>query len=183
VFVQHWKQLGRKATSEDLDYIFSMVKESQSTVSAVRSATIKRTGTVAKTLRSPIIDGLSRAEKEKERSEQDGKFPIMEIFSDILSTIVSALVKEQSFAMEFLHLGSSTASGKSSYEEFVTVVDKSTWMQNLDKRRPPGLDKVASNDVLNAMERLFFWLPDELSALIEWCRALDPLYNPYPNGF
>src|SRR5271169_4679756 len=60
-FVTQWKSSGRKAITDDLELIFSMVKEPQSTVSAVRSASIKRAGSVAKTLRSPMADGASRA--------------------------------------------------------------------------------------------------------------------------
>src|SRR5271155_2989183 len=41
-FVSQWKTSGRRATSDELELIFSMVKDSQSTASAVRSASIKR---------------------------------------------------------------------------------------------------------------------------------------------
>src|SRR6266496_53465 len=88
-FVSQCKSSGRKATSDDLELIFSNVKEPQSTVSAVRSASIKRAGTVAKTLasRSPIADGLSRAERDRERNEQEGKLLVGEIFSEILAVV------------------------------------------------------------------------------------------------
>ena len=103
-FVTHLKQSGRKAISEDLEFIFSLIKEPQSTVSAVRSATIKRTGTVAKTLRSPMLDGSSRADKEKERAEQEGKLPVSEIFDDIVSSMVLAVTREETFILDFRRL-------------------------------------------------------------------------------
>ena len=175
-FVAQWKALGRKATSEDLDFIFSLVKEPQGAVSAVRSATIKRTGTVAKTLRSPIADGLLRGERERERQEQEGKVPVGEIFSEILSAVVPAATKEQSFAMEFLHLSPSTSTGKCSYETFVARADQGSWMQSLEKKRPTELNKVAARETLHVMEQLLFWLPEELSSIIDWCKAQDILY-------
>jgi hypothetical protein len=173
-FVTQWKSSGRKAITDDLELVFSMVKEPQSTVSAVRSASIKRAGTVAKTLRSPMVDGLSRAERDRERTEQEGKLPVGEIFSEILAVFVPAMVKEQNFIVEFLHL---STSGKS-FEEFISQGwDKTTWMQNLDKKRAPELDKNAAKEVANAMEQLLSWLPDELSSTVEWCRACDALYG------
>ena len=175
-FVSQWKSSARKAISDDLELIFSNVKEPQSTVSAVRSASIKRAGTVAKTLasRSPINDGLSRAERDRERSEQEGKLPVGEVFSEIMSVVIPAFVKEQSFIMVFLHL---SPSGKS-FEEFVRLgMDKTSWMRDLDKKRSPELDKNAAKEVMAAMEQLLSWLPDELSSMVEWCRTLDALYS------
>lgn len=172
-FVTQWKSSGRKATSDDLELIFSIVKEPQSTVSAIRSASIKRTSSVAKTLRSSHADGSSRAEKERERNEQEGKRPVGEIFNEILSTVVPAFVKEQSFVMEFLQL---SPSNKYTYEQFLSATDKKTWLRSLEKRRPPELDKTVAKYVLESMEQLFSWLPDELSSIVEWCRTLDALY-------
>ena len=173
MFVNQWKASGRKATSEELELIFSMAKESQGASSSVRSSSIKRTGT--KILRSPMMDdGASRAEKDRERNEQEGKVPVGEIFGDILSTVVPAFVKEQSFVMEFLQLSPSV---KHTYEQFLSTRDKMKWTVNLDKKRPPELDKSASKEVMNAMEQLLSWLPDELAALVEWCRTQDSLYS------
>jgi hypothetical protein len=39
------------------------------------------------------------------------------------------------------------------------------------------LDKNASKDVMDAMEALLSWLPDELTLLVEWCRNMDALYD------
>lgn len=153
-----------------------MVKEPQSTVSAVRSATIKRTGTVAKTLRSPLIDGIGRSEKERETKEQEGKIPVGEIFEEIVSAIVQATVQEQSFVMEFLHLSPAAPSGKGSYEDFITLGDKSSWQKSLNTKRPADLSKNSAKDTMHVMEQLLFWLPEEISSLIEWCRTSDALY-------
>jgi len=177
IFVAQWKTIGRKATSEDHEFIFSLVKEHQGAVSAVRSATIRRTGTVAKTLRSPMSDGLLRGEKERERQEQEGKIPVGEIFAAILSAIVPAATKEQSFAMEFLHLSPSISCGKCTYEEFLKRPDPVAWTQSLEKKRPQELNKIAAKETLEAMEQLLSWLPDELSSLIDWCKTLDTLYT------
>src|SRR5947207_1317204 len=50
-FVAQFKSIGRKNSSEDLEFIFSLVKEPSGTVSAVRSAAIKRTSTVSRVIR------------------------------------------------------------------------------------------------------------------------------------
>jgi len=175
-FVSQWKSVGRKATSDDHELIFSMVKEPQSTVSAVRSATIKRTGTVAKTLRTPLIEGIGRSEKERERNDQEGKIPVGEIFEQIVSAIVLAAVQEQSFVMEFLHLSPAASSGKGSYEDFITTGDKTSWKRSLDTKRPADLTKNSAKDTMHVMEQLLFWLSEELSSIIEWCRTSDALY-------
>jgi len=175
-YVSQWKSLGRKATADDLEFIFSMVKEPQSTVSAVRSATIKRTGTVAKTLRTPLIDGIGRSEKDRERNEQEGRLPVSQIFDEILSATVQAIVQEQSFAMEFLHLPPAASSGKGSYEDFITTGNKAAWQKSIATKRPAELNKTAARDKMHAMEQLLFLLPEELSSVIEWCRTSDALY-------
>jgi exocyst complex component 1 len=172
-FITQWKLSGRKATSDELELIFSMVKEPQSTVSAIRSASIKRTSSVAKTLRSSHADGSSRAEKERERNELEGKRPVGEIFGEILSAAVPAIVKEQSFIMEFLQL---SPSNKYTYEQFLSATDKKAWLRSLEKKRPPELDKAVAKNVLEAMEQLLSWLPEELSSVVEWCRTSDALY-------
>lgn len=175
-FVSQWKPSARKAISDDLELIFSNVKESQSSASTVRSASIKRAGSVAKTFasRSPIGDGLSRAERDRERNEQEGKLPVGEVFSEILSVVIPAFVKEQYFIVEFLHL---SPRGKS-FEKLISVgVDKTCRLQNLDKKRSPELDKNAAKEIMSAMEQLLSWLPDELSSIVEWCRTLDALYD------
>jgi hypothetical protein len=167
--------MGRKATYDELELIFSTFKDTQSTASAVRSVSIKRAGTVAKTLRSPMNDGLSRAERERERLEQEGKTPAGEILGEILEVFIPAMIKEQSFIAGFLHL----SPNPKSFEEFVAPgVDKSSWLRNLDKKRPPELDKNASKETMNTMDQLLSWLPDELSSIVEWCRTLDALYYP-----
>src|SRR5579859_5162512 len=177
-YVSQCKSFGRKATADDLEFIFSMVKEPQSTVSAVRSATIKRTGTVAKTLRSPLIDGIGRSEKDREAKEQEGKIPVGEIFQEIVSAIVQATVQEQSFVMEFLHLSPAASSGKGSYEDFVATGDKTSWQKSLNTKRPADLNKNSAKDTMHVMEQLLFWLPEELSSVTEWCRTSDALYRP-----
>jgi hypothetical protein len=106
-FVNQWKSGGRKATSEDLDFLFSYAKDSQTSLSSSRASSIKRSATAAKALRLSISDLASRAEKDRERTEQDGKVPVGEIFDEIFSALVPALIKEQSFIMEFLHLSPS----------------------------------------------------------------------------
>jgi exocyst complex component 1 len=175
-YVSQWKSLGRKATADDLEFIFSMVKEPQSTVSAVRSATIKRTGTVAKTLRTPLIEGIGRSEKDRERNEQEGRLPVGQIFDEILSAVVNAIVQEQSFAMEFLHLSPAASSGKGSYEDFITTGNKGGWKKSIDTKRAVESNKNAARDTVHVMEQLLFWLPEELSSIIEWCKSSDALY-------
>lgn len=175
-YVSQWKSLGRKATADDLEFIFSMVKEPQSTVSAVRSATIKRTGTVAKTLRTPLIEGIGRSEKDRERNEQEGRLPVGQIFDEILSAVVNAIVQEQSFAMEFLHLSPAASSGKGSYEDFITTGNKDGWKKSIDTKRAVESNKNAARDTIHVMEQLLFWLPEELSSIIEWCKSSDALY-------
>ena len=174
-FVAQWKASGRKATSDDLEVIFSFVKEPQGAVSTVRSATIKRTGTVAKSLRSPMADGVSRAEKERERKEQEGKLHVGEIFDEILSEIIPALVKEQTFLLEFLHLSPAVVAGKVTFEEFLAKSDKTRWVESLDKKRPVALDKTAAQETMHVMEQLLSWLPEELSSIVEWSRTMDAM--------
>jgi hypothetical protein len=50
-------------------------------------------------------------------------------------------------------------------------------MQMLDQKRPVELDKTAAKDTLHVMEQLLFWLPEELSTVIEWCRTSDSMYK------
>lgn len=173
-FVAQWKSSGRKATSDDLEFVFSNVKEPQGAVSAVRSATIKRTGTVAKSLRSPLADGISRADKDRERNEQEGMLPVGEIFDEIMSGVMTALIREQSFVLQFLQL-CPPADGKVSYEKFISTADKTGWLLTLDQKRPVELDKNSAKDTLHVMEQLLYWLPEELSNIIEWCRTFDAM--------
>ena len=86
------------------------------------------------------------------------------------------LIKEQSFVVQFLQL-SSTADRKASFEKFISTGDKTSWMQTLDQKRPVELDKTAAKDTLHVMEQLLFWLPEELSTVIEWCRTSDSMYK------
>jgi vacuolar-type H+-ATPase subunit C/Vma6 len=79
--------------------------------------------------------------------------------------------------MEFFHLSPNVASGKTTFEEHIKSTDKASWLQSLDKRRPPELEKTAAKATMDAMEKMLEWLPDELSPIIEWCRVSDALFT------
>jgi Exocyst complex component Sec3 len=126
-------------------------------------------------MRASIIESPSRGEKERGK-ERDKDRPVGEIFDEILSIVVPAFIREQSFIMEFLHL---SPSWKYTFEDFVATQDKNAWVRNLDTKRPPELDKAAATEVSGAMEQMLSWLPDELASLWEWCRTLDSMYAFY----
>jgi hypothetical protein len=122
-----------------------------------------------------MADGVGRAEKERERKEQEGKLPVGEIFDEILSEIIPAFVKEQTFLLEFLHLSPAVVAGKVTFEEHLAKSDKTRWVESLDKKRPVALDKTAAQETMHVMEQLLSWLPEELSSIVEWCRTMDAM--------
>jgi hypothetical protein len=91
-----------------------------------------------------------------------------------MSGVMTALIREQSFVLQFLQL-SPPADGKVSYEKFISTADKTGWLLTLDQKRPVELDKNSAKDTLHVMEQLLYWLPEELSNIIEWCRTFDAM--------
>ncbi|CAG8722305.1 34551_t:CDS:10, partial [Racocetra persica] len=100
--------------------------------------------------------------KQEFRDNGSGKIPLEESFNHCLRTIVPLIVNEQKFMADFFHLAKKDS--KSSF------YDSEVFLKDLDDNESEIMHKKL---LLEHMEKLFNFLPDELCAFIDYGCKLD----------
>lgn len=162
-FATNWKAFTRKSSVEENEMMFTAAKDLQST-STARSATIKRTNTIAKQIRSV---GRSSADPRVD----DGKLPGSEVFKIILDNLALVIANEQNFLVSFFHLASSQAVDLPDYVASKPML----FISSLDEHRQTEPNRVYTKERFLLMESIFGWIYSELVNLVEALIALDPM--------
>lgn len=163
-----WKRLARKATGEEHDALFtsSQEKEVDGLGTAARKLTVKRSQTLAKTLRSEKRLVLDKG--------QDAKLSPSECFTGALDETTPIVIMEQNFVVDFFHASSTDSS------DFVELVTASRPNDrrgtNLTARRPIEADRVMARKVSEIVETVFGSWSNDMQNLLDWATSADPLY-------
>lgn len=146
-------------------------KESERITSTVRTLTVKRSQTIAKSLRSPSSIEFSRDHSKKD--PQEGKIYPYEAFSGALEEMFRQVCREQNFVIEFFHLYSQT---NVSYEELVqSGTPESRHLGDLGKRRPVDQDRTLGRMVSEYIEEVFSFLLTDIGSFVDWAVKTDSL--------
>lgn len=175
-FVLPWKRMAREVTGDESELLFTsqIEKQTESRAAGVgRKLTVKRSGTLGKSLRSsPILgDNASRASIDK---VQSGKLYRYEVFGGILEELIPIISMEQNFVVEFFHV--------TSLEQFdfpdMVMASLPEERRGGDLKRPKIMDpdRDMARRVYQTMEEMFSFLPGELEdLLVKWALSADPL--------
>ena len=168
-----WKRVARKPTGDEGDLLFTSQIERQTDgiATTARKLTVKRSQTLAKSLRSPIGDNSSKTSVDK---ASDGRLQPYEVFAGALDEMIPIMSMEQNFIVEFFHV---TSLEQHDFPEAVAAATPDS-RQGSDLRRPRVMDpnRDLANLVVQSMEEVFSFFPADMQALVDWSLQVDPLY-------
>lgn len=164
-FAGQWRTAVKKATQEENEMIFTAARDHQ-TMGAARNATLKRSNTLAKQIRSVTST-------KPDKDVNDGKLPASEVFRIILDNLALILTNEQNFLTTFFHLSSTSAY---EFSDYVELDMKSRFsIAALDEHRQTEPNRTLAKERLLIMESIFGWLSSELTRLVDEFAKLDPI--------
>ncbi|RDW88973.1 hypothetical protein BP6252_01005 [Coleophoma cylindrospora] len=164
-----WKRIARKPTGEEGEVLFTSQSEKQAEgiATTARKLTVKRSQTLAKSLRSPIGDSKNNLDKA------DGRLQPYEVFGGALEEMIPIISMEQNFIVEFFHL--------SSLEQYdfpdAVALARPDDRRGGDLRRPKVMEpnRDIAKQVIQCMEEVYaFFFPD-MQNLVDWSLQADPL--------
>ncbi|KAI9838329.1 MAG: hypothetical protein M1819_005597 [Sarea resinae] len=167
-----WKRATRKATSEEQEILFtSAEKEAEGLATTARKLTVKRSQTLAKTLRATQSEGThTRVAGAK---TQDGKLYTFEAFAGALKEIIPLIFEEQNFVLDFFHVSSIE---NVDFADAVTAAPPAARRgTNLSAKRPVDPDKSMTRLLSHLMDDMFSFWAGDLQNLVDWAIAADPL--------
>jgi hypothetical protein len=166
-----WKNNARKPTGDEGELLFTSLQEKkeESITTTARKLTVKRSQTLARTLRSPLGEG-SRTNLEKSSS---GRALAYEVFAGVLDDLLPLVEMEQNFIVDFFH---ATSLEQADFPDVVAAArPRDRRGGDLRRHRLMEPDRELARRVTKAMEAIFSFLEKELTTLMEWVLSQDPL--------
>lgn len=167
-----WKRVARKPTGDEGDILFTsqVEKQTEGIATTARKLTVKRSQTLAKSLRSPIGDNNSKTNIDK---SSDGRLQPYEVFAGALDEMVPIMSMEQNFVVEFFHISSLEQ------HDFPDAVALATPDRRVggDLKRPRVMDpnRDLAKLVVQSMEEVYSFFSGDMQALVDWTIQADPL--------
>ncbi|KAL2755557.1 hypothetical protein ACRALDRAFT_2053070 [Sodiomyces alcalophilus JCM 7366] len=165
-----WKKNARKVTADDTaDLLFTSHAErkEEGIATTARRLTVKRSQTLAKTLRTPLDGSKSSA-----RPSETLSLPY-EVFASVLDDILPLVEMEQNFVVDFFH---ASTLGQTDFADAVAAFKPRDRMGgDLRRHRLMEPDRELARRVTKAMEVIFSFLEQELSKLMNWVMLSDSL--------
>jgi hypothetical protein len=166
-----WKRIVRKPTGDEADLLFTTQTEKQTEgiVTTTRKLTVKRSQTLAKSLRSPLGDNSSKTTIDK----ADGRLQPYEVFAGYLDELIPIMSMEQNFIAEFFHVSSLE---QYDFAEAVAAAPPDA-RRGGDLRRPRVMEpnRDLAKLVVQSMEEIYAFFPDDIQGLVNWTIQNDPL--------
>ena len=167
-----WKRIARKPTGDESDILFTsqIEKQTEGIATTARKLTVKRSQTLAKSLRSPIGDNSSKTSVDK---STDGRLQPYEVFAGALDEMVPIITMEQNFIVEFFHV---TSLEQYDFPDAVSAAPPDM-RRGADLRRPRVMEpnRDLAKIVVQSMEEVYSSFPSDMQALVEWSLQGDPL--------
>ncbi|WYZ37797.1 hypothetical protein EsH8_II_001303 [Colletotrichum jinshuiense] len=170
--LEAWKRNARKMTAEEtseLLFTFEVEKQQEGKATTVRKLTVKRSQTLAKSLRSPV-DTSSRTNLNQAAERRSLPY---EVFGQVLDDLLPLVEMEQNFIVDFFH---ATTMEQSDFPDLVAVSrPRDRRGGDLRRHRLMEPNRDLARRVTKAMEVIYSFLEQEVSKLIEWVLQADPL--------
>ncbi len=168
-----WKKNSRKVTGDESELLFTsqQEKKEEGLATTARKLTVKRSQTLARSLRSPLGDGGSRANLADKTP--DGRALPYEVFAGVLDDLLPLVEMEQNFVVDFFH---ATTLEQSDFPDLVTASRPHDRRGgDLRRHRLMEPDRDLARRVTKAMESIFVFLESSLQQLMDWVLMMDPL--------
>ncbi|KAI6709322.1 hypothetical protein PZA11_006191 [Diplocarpon coronariae] len=166
-----WKRIARKPIGDEGDILFTsqVEKQTEGIATTARKLTVKRSQTLAKSLRSPAGDHTSKSILDK----ADGRLQPYEVFAGVLDETIPIMSMEQNFIVEFFHV---TSLEQSDFPDAVAVAPPDN-RRGGDLRRPRVMDpdRNLARLVVQSMDEVFASYGHDMQVLVDWTLQSDPL--------
>ncbi|KAI9678815.1 MAG: hypothetical protein M1817_005874 [Caeruleum heppii] len=169
--VSVWQRMARRPTGDEQDLLFTtQEKETEGGIATTaRKLTVKRSQTLAKTLRSEKSD-VGRTTPDR---SQDGKLHPYEAFTAALDDLVPLVFKEQNFVVDFFHASSLQ---QTEFPDIVAAAPPEGRVgTNLKAAKMYDPDRSMGKSVTLLMEDMYTFWPVELQNMVDWAIKADPL--------
>lgn len=162
-----WMSLARKPTGEEDDILFSSYHEKDADMLSARKLTVKRSQTLARSLRSATSDKIPVMDKS-----QAGKLHPAEAFANSLNETTAIIFREHNFIVDFFHASSIST------VDFVDAIKVSPERRkgaDLSQKKPFEADRAVANQVREILEGIFEFWPKTLHTMIRKSTQYDRL--------
>jgi hypothetical protein len=170
-----WKRAARKPTGEEAELLFTHIEKEAAEAggsglgSTARKMTIKRSHTLAKTLRNASGDKKSVSEARNHGSS----LMACEVFAGAIDEMAPLISQEQNFVVDYFHATSLETL------DFVDVVTSTPPERrrgtNLLASKPMDPDREMARRVTGVMDEIFSFFTQETSQLLDWAVSSDPI--------
>ncbi|KAG7286042.1 hypothetical protein NEMBOFW57_008341 [Staphylotrichum longicolle] len=170
--MEAWKKNARKVTGDESELLFTsqQEKKEEGLATTARKLTVKRSQTLARSLRSPLGDGSRSNLADK---TPDGRALPYEVFAGVLDDLLPLVEMEQNFIVDFFH---ATTLEQSDFPDLVAASrPQDRRGGDLKRHRLMEPDRDLARRVTKAMESIFVFLESGLQQLMEWVLGMDPL--------
>lgn len=138
-------------------------------MATARKITVKRSQTLARSLRGPLGDG-SKTNLDK---ISDGRNLPYEVFAGMMDDLVPLIEIEQNFIVDFFH---ATTLETADFPDLVAASKpRDRRGGDLKRHRLMEPDRELARRVTRAMEAIFSFLEQDLQNTIDWVLSQDPL--------
>ncbi|CAJ2505423.1 Uu.00g128170.m01.CDS01 [Anthostomella pinea] len=169
--VDAWKRNARKPSGEELELLFTSLEEKkqESTIATARRVTVKRSQTLARSLRTPLGDG-GRATSEKGADTRNLPY---EAFAGIMDDLMPLVEIEQNFIVDFFH---ATTLETADFPDLVAAArPQDRRGGDLKRHRVMEPDRELARRVTRSMEVIFSFLEQDLQNVVNWVLSQDAL--------
>ncbi|KAJ4418941.1 GTP-Rho binding exocyst subunit [Neurospora sp. IMI 360204] len=171
--MESWKKNARKMTGEEtaeLLFTSGQEKKEEGIALAARKLTVKRSQTLARTLRSQVGEGKAAAAAEK---TPDSRALPYEVFAGVLDDLLPLVEMEQNFVVDFFH--ASTLEQVDFPDLVVASRPQDRRGNDLKRHRMMEPDRDLARRITRAMEVIFMFFDKNLQNLMDWVLMMDPL--------
>lgn len=168
VTIQASKKLARGSPGDEQDILFTSEAQVDSITASARRLTVKRSQTLAKTLRAASGDKPTRLAASQSGSNQPA-----EAVEHALNQITPLILSEQSFIVDFFHANTTETMD---FSDAVQSALPENRRGPLDLgRKPYEPDEKMTQFLTDTMTDLFSFLPKEIESLVNWALSIGPL--------
>ncbi|CAK7264029.1 hypothetical protein SEPCBS119000_000791 [Sporothrix epigloea] len=178
-----WKKNAHKHTGDDSEILFTALQEKkeEGIATTARKLTVKRSQTLARSLRSPLGDGggasgigANSSRSHLDKTSSDSRRHAYEVFASVLDELLPVVQMEQNFVIDMFH---ATTLQQADFTEVVAACRPAERRGCMDLRRLRTMepDRELARRVTRAMEVIFSFLEQDLQNLIDWVLAAEAL--------
>lgn len=171
--VAGWKRVVRKPTGDEGEILFTAQEKDEThatsgMVSSARKLTVKRSQTLAKTLRKASDERPGSSD-----GRSSGGMHFCEVFSGAMDEMAPLVSQEQNFVVDLFH--TSSLENADFMDTIAATPPDHRQGTNLVERKPMDPNREMARQVTGVMEEIFGFFTNELSKLLDWSVSTDPI--------